>query len=58
MTLGLSIILINALLFLLAANASGLLGQGTVAVGGFVGALVASLVVSIVSTIVSLVVRT
>jgi putative membrane protein len=53
LTLGLSALLINALLFWLASS----LVPG-VQVGGFVGAFVAAIVVSLVSWVVSLVVRT
>jgi putative membrane protein len=52
LTLGLSALVINAVLFLLAANfVSG------IHVGGFVGALIAAIVVSIVSWGVSIFVR-
>ena len=53
LTLGLSALIINALLFLLAAN----LVPG-VQINGFIGAFLAAIVVSIVSWAVSLVART
>ena len=53
LTLGLSALIINALLFWLATA----LVPG-VSVGGFVGAFVAAIVVSVVSWVVSMVVRT
>jgi putative membrane protein len=55
-TLGLSTLLINAVIFLAASSLASGLGAG-VSVGGFVGALVAALVVSIVSWVVSIFVR-
>jgi putative membrane protein len=53
MTMGLSILVINALLFWLTSAVAG-----GVQVGGFLGAFVASLVVSVVSWVISIVVRT
>lgn len=53
LTLGLSALVINALLLLLASSL-----VSDVQVGGFVGAFVAALVISLVSWVVSIVVRT
>lgn len=57
LTLGLSVLIINAAIFMVAASGSRLFGATGIEVGGFVGALVAALVVSLVSWGVSLAVR-
>jgi putative membrane protein len=57
LTLGLSTLVINAVIFLLASSLAATLGAG-VFVNGFLNALLAALVVSIVSWIVSIFVRT
>lgn len=56
LTLGLSTLIVNAVIFLVAASAAGTFGAD-VHVGGFVGALLAAIVVSIVSWVVSIFVR-
>lgn len=58
LTLGLATLLINALIFLLAAYVTGLFPFGGVSVDGFIAAFVATLVVSIVGWLVSMVVKT
>ena len=56
LTLGLSTLVINAVIFLVAAYAAGTFGAG-VHVDGFLGALLAAIVVSVVSWVVSIFVR-
>jgi putative membrane protein len=56
LTLGLFTLVINALIFLLAANTAALFGAGVV-VGGFLGAIVAAILVSIVGWALNVVVR-